>query len=173
MGMLLIAALACGGGGTTAPQGGGAGGGAQPIEQWAASATASSQYGDPDWAASAATGAPDTSECGDYATAWASESSSGQDWLEVTYSTAVVPTKIVIYETYNPGSIVKVEVKDTSGNYHTAWTGNAGAASECPRQLTVTVSGVSQKVNAVRINLDQSVVGSWDEIDAVQLVGTP
>jgi hypothetical protein len=173
MGVLMIAVLACGGGGTTAPQGGGGGGAASTTEQWASSATASSQYGDSGWAASAATGAPDTTDCGDHMTAWASLEYTTQEWLEVGFSTAVVPSKIVIHETYNPSAIVEVEVKDTSGNYHTVWTGNAGAVSECPREFTVTVSGVSQKVNAVRISLDQSVTGNWNEIDAVQLVGTP
>ena len=43
----------------------------QATEQWAATATASSQYGDIDWAARQATGAPDMVACDDDVHAWA------------------------------------------------------------------------------------------------------
>ena len=44
----------------------------ETISQWASSATASSQYDDPDYSANQATGAPNALECGDSVNAWAS-----------------------------------------------------------------------------------------------------
>jgi hypothetical protein len=44
---------------------------------------------------------------------------------------------------------------------------------QCPHVLTIPVSGVDVRVNAVRISLDQMDGGDWDEIDAVELVGQP
>lgn len=163
---LLVASLACSFGSSAAPA-------SQKAEtrQWGTSATASSQYGDKDWAAGQATGAPNTKECGDFTTAWASSSAQGVDWLEVNYATPVTPTQINIYETFNPGSIIKVEVRDTGGKYHTIFTATPAAVSECPRVLTIDVKDISVQVSAVRISLDQTNSASWNEIDAVELVG--
>jgi hypothetical protein len=69
----------------------------QLIRQWASSATASSEYGNPDWAAHQATGAPDTPECGDLVSAWASYDQYTVEWLEVGYATPVVPSEVNIY----------------------------------------------------------------------------
>jgi hypothetical protein len=143
------------------------------VRQWAVGATASSEYGSDDWSARQATGAPDTTECGDIRTAWASATSDGVDWLEVSFATAVVPTEINIRETYSPGSIARVEVRDERGSYHTVWEAVPAPVEQCPRVLTIPVSGVDVRVNAVRINLDQRVEGYWNEIDAVELVGQP
>ena len=141
------------------------------IAQWASSATASSHWGSSDdYAPLQATGAPDTDECGDISTAWASSSSSGMDWLELTYLEPVIPTEINIYETHSPGCIVEVEVIDEDGLYTTVWDGGAEVGAQCPRIFSVPVLDVDFAVVGVRINLDQSTC-SWDEIDAVELVG--
>ncbi len=140
------------------------------IRQWASYATASSQYGDDGWSAAQATGAPDTDECGDYPTAWASQDPEGEDWLEVYFDTAVIPTEINIYETHSPGYIVEVEVIDEDGNYYSAWTGDPDPTDDCPYISTLTFNQADLAVIGVRIHLDQAG-GSWDEIDAVELVG--
>ena len=138
--------------------------------QWASTATASSEYDNPDWSAMQATGAPDITECGDIETAWSSENQDGIDWLEVGYKTPVYPAEINIYETYTPGSVVRVEVKDEAGVYYVVWEGEP-RAGECPRILTIPVSGVDRLVTGVRIHVDQRKLGDWNEIDAVELVG--
>jgi hypothetical protein len=86
------------------------------LRQWATGATASSEYGSEDWSARQATGAPDTMECGDIQTAWASATAEGVDWLEASFATAVVPTEINIRETHSPGFIDRVEVRDERGS---------------------------------------------------------
>ncbi len=140
--------------------------------QWGAIAYASTEYGNPDWSAGQATGAPDTVECGDYATAWAaSGSNSPDDWLEVHYAKPMFAEEIRIYETYNPGSIVKVEVITVVADYIAVWEGDPEASGECPRVFSVPVEGIEAPITGVRLTLDQSVIGDWNEIDAVQLVG--
>ena len=143
------------------------------LRQWGIGAAASSEYGSDSWSAQQTTGAPDTTECGDIETAWASEDLDGVDWLEVTFATAVVPTEINVRETHSPGFISRVEVRDERGLYHTVWEGIPGVVEQCPRVFSVTVSGVDVRVNAVRISLDQRDGGNWNEIDAVELVGQP
>jgi hypothetical protein len=142
------------------------------VSQWAIAADASSHWGSTDgWSAMQATGEPDTDECGDYETAWASSSSTGVDWLELFYATLVIPTQINIYETHSPGFIVEVEVIDEDDFYYTVWQGDPAPVDECPRIFSVAVTGIDFPVVGVRINLDQSDGGSWNEIDAVELVG--
>ena len=167
--ILLVVALACGGGDTgddTSSQDD-----LTEVSQWGDSATASSEYSNPSWAALQAAGPPDTEGCGDIETSWASASSTGEDWLEVEYALSVIPVQIDIYETYHPGSITEVEVRDEDGDYHTVWTGTPSEEQDCPRIFSIDVDDVDVAIDAVRIHLDQSIIGSWNEIDAVQLVG--
>ena len=149
------------------------------IDQWATSATASSEYGNPGWAAIQATGEPDTPECGDYQTAWASSASDGVDWLELGYEFPAIPGRINVYESHSPGFITRVEVVDEGGYYHTVWEGEPAPAEECPRVFSIPVIGVDVPVVGVRIHLDQRAGGNWNEadidhasVDAVELVGT-
>jgi len=144
------------------------------IRQWAASATASSQYGNPEWAAAEATGAPNVTACGDDSSAWASSAESTVEWLELTYSTPVKPFQINIYQTFNPGQIVKVELFSPDGQtvYH-VYTATPAKVETCPQVLTLSLDGATlTQVNRIRITVDQSVLGvGWAEIDAVELVG--
>jgi hypothetical protein len=143
------------------------------IRQWASNASASSEFGSSDWSAQQAVGAPNTTACGDQTTAWASANYNGVDWLDVGFATPVVPTQINIHESYAPGSIIKVEVRDTDGTFHTVWEGAPNSVSQCPRVFTANVSNIDFKVTSILISVDQSVLADWDEIDAVELVGTP
>lgn len=142
------------------------------IDQWATSASASSERSSPEWSARQVIGAPDTPECGDYQTAWASSEPDGVDWLETRYEFPAFPGRINIYESHSPGFIVAVEVIDEAGQYHTVWEGEPAPMDECPRVFSILVTGVETPVVGVRIHLDQRAGGDWDEIDAVELVGT-
>ncbi|MCC6905246.1 MAG: hypothetical protein IT326_05330, partial [Anaerolineae bacterium] len=142
------------------------------LRQWAIAATASSEYGSDSWSAMQATGAPNTLECGDITTAWASGSGSGVDDLTLTYAVPVTATGIEIHQTYNPGSIVRVEVIDLNGAATEVYSAQPAASAACPEVLQIAVQNVPT-VNTVKIYLDQSVIGSWNEIDAVELIGNP
>ena len=138
--------------------------------QWAFMANASSEYTADQWGAVQATGEPNVPGCADDVRAWATVGSGDVGWIELFYATAVRPTFIEIYQNWAPGSIVSVEVKEVSGNYHTVYTANAGR-DQCPRILAIAVTGFSELVSGVRINLDQRVIRDWNEIDAVKLTG--
>jgi hypothetical protein len=144
------------------------------IRQWAASATASSEYSDPNWAAIQATGAPDTFECGDYGTAWASESSDTVEWIELSFDTPVIPTEINIYQTYSPDQVTQVELIDLTSTYYTVYTASPQDMSggACPYILSIPVEDADYQTMGLRITIDQSALGlGWNEIDAVELVG--
>ncbi len=144
------------------------------LRQWAISARASSQYGNPDWAASQATGEPNVTECGDNVNAWASYGSNTKEWIELTYETPVVPTEINIFQNYNPSQVVEVQMIATDGKKYIVWEGEPVITEYCPDQMTITIDLTKMvKVNKLRITVDQRIMGwGWDEIDAVELVGT-
>ncbi|MBN1284419.1 MAG: hypothetical protein JXB47_03395 [Anaerolineae bacterium] len=145
---------------------------AQTVRQWAVSATASSQYGSPDWGAMQATGAPDVSSCGDIQQAWASSQATGADWLRLEYAQAVQPTQINIYQTYNPGAVVKVEVVGEDGSaIALPDSADPPGNTPCPGVFTVDIAETLPPVNTVIVHLDQTITGDWNEIDAVELVG--
>jgi hypothetical protein len=145
------------------------------IAQWASSAKATSQYSSPLWAARQATHAPNTEGCGDRPTAWASKSEKGIDTLTVGFKIAVVPQVVKVYQTYNPGQVTKVQVVDVKGkatNIYKAAPVAVVPPFSCPVILEIPITGIKAKVKTVRITVDQSVLGIFqDEIDAVQLVG--
>ncbi len=143
------------------------------LRQWASDATGSSQYGTDSWSFLQATGEPNTDECGDITTAWASATSSGKDDLSLTYEVPVIPSQISIYQTYNPGSIIRVEVSN-SGTEETAELPNSADDSGntvCPGVFVLEVEDIGFAIDTVTIYLDQTIGGSWNEIDAVELVG--
>jgi hypothetical protein len=151
-------------GGNSAPQG--------ASHQWAASAKASSEYGSNSWAARQATGAPNVVACGDNGLAWASLGTNTVDWLELRYENPVPPGGVNIYQTYNPGQIVKVELLDTGGKYHEIYNAQTVKSSQCSAVLEIKVQNADYTAEAVKITVDQSALKSWAEIDAVELVGT-
>jgi hypothetical protein len=142
-----------------------------PIRQWAIAAEASSQYGDSDWSAAQATGAPDTATCGDLPTAWASSSSTGQDSLTVYFEQPVFATAVDIYQTYNPGAIIQVTLIAPDGD-ESAVPKSADSDTPCPGTFELSFPP-EFFVQAVRIDLDQTRTNNWNEIDAVELVGFP
>jgi len=138
--------------------------------QWATSATASSEYDNPDWSASQATGAPDTPNCGDFPTAWTSDDGYTVEWLELYYDIPVYATKVNIIQSDVPDQVSQVELIDTEGTYHTVYQGEPTDLFElCPYTLSVAVD-VDYQVVGVKVTVDQSVY-PWVEIDAVELVG--
>ncbi|MFO8037448.1 MAG: hypothetical protein R6U57_12560 [Anaerolineales bacterium] len=143
------------------------------VSQWAVDAEASSEYASPEWGAEKATGPPDAPGCGDYQYAWASTASDAVDTLTLTYDTPVYPVEIVVVESFHPDQVVKVEVRTLAGEFLTIYESEPMQVDRpCPYQLTVPVPELEERIDGVRITVDQSVLGlGWNEIDAVQLVG--
>jgi len=145
------------------------------LYQWGLSAEASTEFANPEWGAEQAAGIPDAPGCGDYQNAWASAASDSVATLEVAFSRLVYPLEIVIHESYNPDQVAKVEVFDpeTGGYYAVMQKNPVQVDRPCPYQLVVPVDGIDFKTNLVRITVDQSQLGlGWNEIDAVQLIGS-
>ncbi|KUK43822.1 MAG: LamG domain-containing protein [Methanothrix sp.] len=145
---------------------------ADELRQWAARATASSEYSSTGWAALQATGEPDTyPDHGDIRTAWASlEEDDGIQWLDLEYEVPVSISRIDIYETFNPGAIAGIEIYDLNGERQLAWEGSMEPATEARISAIEIDSDFTS--DRIRIILDTNRVSGWNEIDAVALIGT-
>jgi hypothetical protein len=144
------------------------------IRQWAISAIAGSQYGNSEWSASQATGAPDVNICETSRKAWAPANATGQDWIELTYAIPVYPTEINIYQSFNPSQVSEIEITNTDGETFLIWAGEPTYTNYCPDLMTINVDLDGEKilVESITIWIDQNVLGlGWVEIDAVELVG--
>ena len=147
----------------------------QSITQWAIAASASSEYGSGDWSAKQILGQPDVYPgYGDNGRAWApAAQNGGLQWVELRFAEAVYVESVEIYETFNPGAIVKVELVDTTGRWHLIWEGKGGrAAVTDARVFSVKNDIVTIPCSVVKITLDTDSVGGWNEIDAVSITGS-
>jgi hypothetical protein len=137
------------------------------LHQWAASARASTEYGNPDWGAVQATGKPDAQSGADSTKAWASSTINGVEWLELTYNKAISPTEIRVRETYNPGAVTKVEALDADRHWHTIWEGK----DDAKEWLEIKISPPAWTIKTIKITIDNQIVGNWCEIDAAEVIG--
>ncbi|MBI4563473.1 MAG: hypothetical protein HY716_02105 [Planctomycetes bacterium] len=141
--------------------------------QWAAHAEASSEYGKNNWSARQVCGEPNTPTAGDHPTAWTTkQQAAGLQWIELTYELPVRPVAVRIHETYNPGAVIRVEGRDDRKQWKLLWQG-ADPTRDCPGWFDVRFCPPSFLTSTLRVTLDTSRVPGWNEIDAVQLVGTP
>jgi hypothetical protein len=146
-----------------------------PNGQWAIQATASSTYNDAQgtagWSANQATGAPNVDKYGDDGSAWTSKTPDGGiEWLDLKYPKPVRANEVRVRESCGSGAVVKVEIYDEQGGAHIVWQGNDPTTEL--NYFMVKFPKTTFKVDRVKITLATNVVPGWNEIDAVQLVGT-
>ena len=123
------------------------------------------------WGPEQATGAPDTLQAGDYRTAWASlAADAGPEWLVVDFPKEVEVAQVRVRETLGPGTIFMVSAILADGSEKILWHGTEPAA-EAPVEMEFNPSS-QVRSRRIRIQLDTTLVKGWNEIDAVELVGT-
>ena len=146
-----------------------------PKGQWAIAATASSSYqdaqGQASWSANQATGAPNVDKYGDDGNAWTTKTQdAGIEWLDLKYPRAVHAEEVRVRESCGSGAVIKIEVFDEQGSAHTVWAGNDPTTDL--NYLMVKFPKTAFKTDRVKVTLATNVVPGWNEIDAVQLVGS-
>jgi hypothetical protein len=146
-----------------------------PNGQWAIQATASSTYGDAQgvasFSANQATGAPNVDTYGDNGAAWTPKTPDGGiEWLDLKYPKPVHASEVRIRESCGSGAVIKVEVFDEQGATHAVWQGNDSTTGL--NYFVAKFPTTTFKSDRVKITLATNVVPGWNEIDAVQLVGS-
>jgi hypothetical protein len=128
------------------------------------------QNPDAGWGVNQVTGPPNTAGPGDISTAWASATQDGQqEWLLLEYEKSVVPTAILIHETYNPGAVFKVTHVPRWGKEKVLWEGTDPISigkNGWVSRLSVT-AGI--RTGRIKVYVNSPAVPGWNEIDAVGL----
>jgi|GEM_PF-6921855 len=150
--------------------------GARPDDDVLGLMSALARFKGRDWSAAQMTGPPDTPLAGDLPTAWASkEQDMGEVWLEFDFPESVRPERLRIHETFHPGAVARVYVmsgepdSDEAVIWIEAWHGNA-PTPEAPAWFEIPLEA-SDTTSTIRVIVDTSRVGGWNEIDAVELLG--
>jgi hypothetical protein len=122
------------------------------------------------WGPEQATGEPDTNMAGDIVTAWASQTQDGQDeWLTLEYAEPIVPTAVLVYETYNPGALVRVTAFRLDGEEVELWKGQDPTTPDNEMGISEIPVKAKFKTNRIKLYIDSKSVPGWNEIDAVGL----
>jgi len=127
------------------------------------------------WAPEQATGQPDAwlmKTGGDYEQAWASLTEDGQEeWLELTYDEPREAVGVDVYETFNPGALVRV-IAYSADKEVARWEGVDPTPRDAPNGKGISKIRFEKPVttNRVVLYLDSPKFPGWNEIDAVGLV---
>lgn len=146
-----------------------------PRAQWAATASSSSTFGDPEPSDSnraqiSAIGQVDGKH-------WINNHQEiGFDWIELGYAKPVSATEVrlVVNDGNGVEAINKVELQDTDGKWNVIWTGLSDVKEDHrgPRTWFVrTFEKTPYKVKAVKYTFANNVQRGYKYVDAAQLVG--
>ncbi len=141
--------------------------------RWASSVLGySSQFTDLSWSAARALGEPDVYPFyADDGNAWATQEPDAEgEFIELGFNESAPISSVSIYETYAPGAVSQISVRNPETElWEVVWTGVAAAAPAEARVFRVTFPMTSFPVDAIRIDLSSELVPDWNEIDAVSI----
>jgi hypothetical protein len=144
--------------------------------QWAASAKASSEFGDEDGNPSDSSRAVNVVGAVDGKTWTNNKQDIGMDWLEATFAKPVAATEVRVVFTNGDGveAVNKVELQDTQGNWNTVWSGLSDVKQDDRGSRTWFVrkfEKTAYQAKAVKVTIANNVQRGYKVVDAVQLVG--
>lgn len=102
------------------------------------------------------------------------------DFVEIQFKSAVYPTEIKIFETYNPGAVVKImacdqlcgtDVDSGQSRWECLWSGPPERFTEHCRVFSPNLKPASFLTNLLRIEFCHQLLHYYTEIDAIQLAG--
>ncbi|XP_035674239.1 F-box/LRR-repeat protein 4-like [Branchiostoma floridae] len=106
-----------------------------------------------------------------------------QDYIELLFEERVYPSRIDIFETYNPGSVVKILACNTSPKdfeeldppedveWATLWAGQPESLPARPREFSPPLNPCPFATNLIRLEVNQKLLEYYTELDAVKLYG--
>jgi hypothetical protein len=122
------------------------------------------------WGPEQATGEPNVAAAGDNPNAWASKTEDSEDeWLLLEYDQSIIPTHVLVHETFNPGAVNRVTVFKLDGTEVEAWKDTDPTAVGSGQGISEIPLKVDFKTTRVKLYIDSKNVKGWNEIDAVGL----
>ena len=112
-------------------------------------------------------GAPDVAGIGDNPNAWCPATMDGKQWIWLDYGKAISAKSIDVYESWSPGTIVKVTATDWWGREKTVWSGTTKPPVAGKTKIRF---GKVVKTRRLKVYMDCSKVQGWNEIDSIGMV---
>lgn len=118
-----------------------------------------------------AAGKPDTVDAASYGRAWWPADENGKHWLELSYAAPVLPVRMEIWGTYAQGALTSVQATTSSGRELSVdWAGEVETTLTDGLALTASSIELDEPVVSIRLDLDCSLIGGTNIIDAVGLI---
>ncbi|MBK7965244.1 MAG: hypothetical protein IPK10_08065 [Bacteroidetes bacterium] len=136
----------------------------------------SSEYSPTAYSADMILGVPDVyPNYGDIGQAWAPLTTTGtREFIEIRFDDFAPVNFIDIYETFTPGAVDTVYVKNpNTGIFEVVYTHTAYPITPVSRILHITFPTTGFFVSEVRIAMNNTAVPGWNELDAVSIGITP
>jgi hypothetical protein len=136
--------------------------------QWASSAKASTTY--KGVKITNATGKPDSET-------WTNDNQEqGMDWIEFGFDkpVAATETRLAVDNGNGVEALIRLELQDTDGKWHTAWDGISDVKPDHRGRRTWFVKSFPKtdyKVKAIKYTIANNLFHGYKEIDAAQLIG--
>ncbi|KAK6166348.1 hypothetical protein SNE40_023067 [Patella caerulea] len=102
------------------------------------------------------------------------------DFIEVSFEEKVYPTKIEVFETYNPGCIVKILACDSTAGTNvdtgkvqwvTLWSGQPQVPVKEAKIFSPPLRKVKFMTDLIRLEICQDLVDYYTELDSIRLHG--
>jgi len=135
-------------------------------------ASVSTSFSSNDFNSQQALGTPNVfPELGPIPGQWISETGDGQrEFIELNFPAPAPINYISIYETFNPGAIDTIYVKNpVSGDFEVVYTQTAAPHAEGANKLEVDFPLTAFNVDQIRIALNSPAVPGFNGIDAVRI----
>lgn len=144
--------------------------------QWAASAKASSTFGDDRKNVSSVNQGSNVAGAPDGKTWSNNQQDMGFDWLELSYAkpSNVTEVRAVFLGKHAVESVSKLELQDADGKWNTVWSGISDQKEERRGERTWFVKKFEKtpyKVKAVKLTFANNLSHGYKEVEAVQIVG--
>ncbi|XP_045536507.1 F-box/LRR-repeat protein 4 [Papilio machaon] len=93
-----------------------------------------------------------------------------QDYVEVSFERSVYPLEVAIFETYNPGALVRIWALGT-GAWFLLWEGEPEYAGDKPRIFSPPIKQINFPTRVLRLEFNHRLLPYYTELDAVLLRG--
>ncbi len=101
---------------------------------------------------------------------WTSETAdSSREYLVLQFPGAAHINFIEIYQTFNPGAIDTISVKNANGEYEAVYTATAQSTGESSNIKRINFTETTFDVSEVRIAINSGAVNGFNAIDAVAI----
>ncbi|XP_026734668.1 F-box/LRR-repeat protein 4-like isoform X1 [Trichoplusia ni] len=93
-----------------------------------------------------------------------------QDFVEVSFEKAVYPLEVSIFETYNPGALVRIWARGPTA-WMLLWEGEPEYVGDTPRIFSPQIRQINVPTRILRLEFNHKLLPYYTELDAVLLRG--